>query len=72
MNYGFFFFLFSLEHRYIELFLNSTSSGAAEMSEFLRWIHTSREQRHLLVSSMWQEHFIVHETLECKTHGKSS
>lgn len=25
----------STEHRYIELFLNSTSSGAAELSEFL-------------------------------------
>lgn len=24
----------STEHRYIELFLNSTASGAAEMSEF--------------------------------------
>ena len=26
--------VFSTEHRYIELFLNSTASGAAEMSEF--------------------------------------
>lgn len=27
----------STEHRYIELFLNSTASGAAEMSEFSFW-----------------------------------
>lgn len=31
----------STEHRYIELFLNSTSSGASELGEFLPllWLH---------------------------------